>query len=1594
MELKKRWTMEKDFRNRHSQKSISWGGSLLLILGMLLLAQAVSAANSDSLGLANGKNILFVDKDNSNCNDGFTRTQALSGQTPWCSIDAAASKMQSGDTVYVLDGTYRSTGPVTINGKSFSKKTTITAYPNDHPVLTTAIASLESAPNSKWTFAGDSSHNLWYTSYTRTTSNEFVGRYTDTGISLFTYSTSFSVHKSLSELENTQNPEGLFYDSGSKRIYIRFDDLKKNPNNIRLSISENIGFDVENVDGAGLEISGFTVQDCFRNIYVKNSDNVIIKDNTAIGGIFSIDVRSSGNVVVQGNEVEMSPGSDWTWSDDTKRSAMETSGICLIDDLDNLDVSGNLVHGYFNGIYVFTQKTGKFKDIQLYDNTVHDIYDDGIEIEDYCNGGKFYRNKVNDAFVAMSLSPVDASQKACKVYNNILVADKKIKWDHSGTEYFGECYKVIDSISLKDVTFESNTCIGKGVYTTSSNSHTQEDTNWINNIFYSASDKALEKSGLASQGVIYDYNIYYRKNSGPLFQYWNSDSDSTQFNTLAAALSSRNNPGNWDRHSKNVDPLFNDIQGGDYRPKSNSQACSMSTTGSYVGALPCVGQEPSFCGDGFCSADEDCDSCSFDCGECNSYCGDGTCDSDENCGSCSQDCGACPPPQEYCGDGTCNADESCSSCSQDCGACPPPQEYCGDGTCDADEDCSSCSQDCGTCQPYCGDGDCSSNEDCNSCSKDCGTCLSYCGDDKCNSNEDCSSCSQDCGTCQPYCGDGICNLNEKCSSCSQDCGACPADEYHWLESEIPVEIQSPMTIQTNDTASNSQYIYVPPDQQGNNGESSYTVNINEPGDYIIWGRVIAPAGDQNSFFVNVDNKGDNLWELDLTSSWKWQEVNNRDVVDPAVFTLTKGTHTISIKQRESNSKIDKIFLTNDFGYSPSGMGQEAENLNECGDGVCDINEDCTSCSQDCGTCPSFCGDGACDPNENCNSCSNDCGVCPPAQSFCGDGTCNPNENCHTCSKDCGSCQSYCGDGNCNSGESCNSCSKDCGTCQAYCGDGTCDSNEDCSSCNNDCGTCSVGEMHWLESESPDDLTWPMKVSSDSKASNGGFIYVPNELGYNGKATYNVNIKKAGDYLLWGRVIGPGPYDDSFFVEIDSKGLNLWDMGGQTSWNWQVVRNRGDKDAKVFSLSKGAHTISIRQREDGAKIDKLLLTSDKHYTPSGMGESAENIKYCGDGTCSSEENCNSCSKDCGTCKAFCGDGACSSDEDCSTCGQDCGECEEKSASSGGSSKSSGGGGGGSGPPISGTMKESEFVSNEILFTGGYRDSVGFSIDDEKHMLKIVELNSKLVKVMINSTPIEDTINAYETKSYDIQGDELDDIEVTLESINSGKATIRISLLDRQALLDRIAKPDNDTPVDENDSPEEDYVLYGLNEKPKQQETPEDQPNGSSLAGITGAATSNQGHPTARIFSLSIFLFFVSGLLVFLFFRLDAGTHFREYYSQLKIPLSDLTAKKDSIVEYIALTLPDWDILGAISNAGNNIACLIGETWSNLSRPNVPEKNRPKNTVQHAQSNFSDNLSELRQWINLALQQGFDEQYITRILIARGWRLDIINRILGN
>jgi len=99
--------------------------------------------------------------------------------------------------------------------------------------------------------------------------------------------------------------------------------------------------------------------------------------------------------------------------------------------------------------------------------------------------------------------------------------------------------------------------------------------------------------------------------------------------------------------------------------------------------------------------------------------------------------------------------------------------------------------------------------------------------------------------------------------------------------------------------------------------------------------------------------------------------------------------------------------------------------------------------------------------------------------------------------------------------------------------------------------------------------------------------------------YNFNVTEAGDYGLWARTIAPNTSDDSFWISIDNGAWFSWNnIAPSTSWVWSKANN--------YTLSIGTHTLKIGYREDGAKLDKILITNTR-LTPTLKGADANNCE---------------------------------------------------------------------------------------------------------------------------------------------------------------------------------------------------------------------------------------------------------------------------------------------------------------------------------------------------------------------------------------------------
>jgi hypothetical protein len=93
--------------------------------------------------------------------------------------------------------------------------------------------------------------------------------------------------------------------------------------------------------------------------------------------------------------------------------------------------------------------------------------------------------------------------------------------------------------------------------------------------------------------------------------------------------------------------------------------------------------------------------------------------------------------------------------------------------------------------------------------------------------------------------------------------------------------------------------------------------------------------------------------------------------------------------------------------------------------------------------------------------------------------------------------------------------------------------------------------------------------------------------------------ETGIYRIYGRVIAANDGDDSFWVRIDNNPWINWNtikLG--SNWHWDSLHLNNSTTPLTFAFNEqDVHTICVAYREDGAKLDSLLVTSDASINPA-------------------------------------------------------------------------------------------------------------------------------------------------------------------------------------------------------------------------------------------------------------------------------------------------------------------------------------------------------------------------------------------------------------
>jgi hypothetical protein len=116
--------------------------------------------------------------------------------------------------------------------------------------------------------------------------------------------------------------------------------------------------------------------------------------------------------------------------------------------------------------------------------------------------------------------------------------------------------------------------------------------------------------------------------------------------------------------------------------------------------------------------------------------------------------------------------------------------------------------------------------------------------------------------------------------------------------------------------------------------------------------------------------------------------------------------------------------------------------------------------------------------------------------------------------------------------------------------------------------------------------------------------VNNNTGYaasSPRLDFKITFVKTGTHHVWVRGVGLTGSDDSCHVGLNGAETASADRISTffTSWTWSRDTMDG-ASATINVPSPGVHTVNVWMREDGFIVDKVVLTVNVNYAPSGTG----------------------------------------------------------------------------------------------------------------------------------------------------------------------------------------------------------------------------------------------------------------------------------------------------------------------------------------------------------------------------------------------------------
>ncbi len=345
---------------------------------------------------------------------------------PLATIQAALELAQPGDTVRVAAGVYyealdfprggENGQPIVLSGEAGA-------------VLSGADADLANG-NPAWADEGDGIYSTDFTGECWYLAVEDLRIYD---------------YQSLSELQEESGkmgvpgalPGGFYVDESAGRLYLRLPDRSDPGGQTVYAAVRGVAILLDTITDVvieGMEIRHFNSV----GVDVRDSARCWVRGNHIHHLDSGVRIRRelAHNNVVEDNRFRDTSVYFWPW-DSCKGETCEASGVSVNHGEGNV-VRRNTVEGFFNGIYTGAWDTTDeaiARNTDVYENTLSQIGDDGVEPEGACVNHRFFENTMVEVYNAISLAPIETGPTW--VVRNVVVRFKGhvLKLNNGSTGY-------------------------------------------------------------------------------------------------------------------------------------------------------------------------------------------------------------------------------------------------------------------------------------------------------------------------------------------------------------------------------------------------------------------------------------------------------------------------------------------------------------------------------------------------------------------------------------------------------------------------------------------------------------------------------------------------------------------------------------------------------------------------------------------------------------------------------------------------------------------------------------------------------------------------------------------------------------------------------------------------------------------------------------------------------------------------------------------------------------------------------------------------------------------------------------------------------